>query len=766
MSDALVEAPAIGSGARGNTIVLALDARSDVEATLLREWAAQTCPDAQVVDASSPGLVSALDAAPATRVIPVRVRWSGATGHDERRQRRTLLDDVIDGRRPPRALHALMRGRAHVTAGAAGSIADLSRRFAEESGATGPSAFAAFVRQQGLLACDRAERAMLGERFKVPRQVVEQIAGSARFRERVARLAGDLDRGFADVEAEAVSCLQELATVQSPLGVDLFRAFMRPMHANAWTVESDERDFDRLRELSRRHALVFLPTHRSYVDPMVLSGALREHDLAPNHILGGVNMAWWPLGPLGRRAGVVFIRRSFGSDRVYKFAIREFLGYLAAKRLNLEWYIEGGRTRTGKLRPPKLGLLRYLADALEDDRSEDVMLVPVSIVYDRLREVTALSAEQFGATKQREGLRWWVDYLRAQSLHVGKARIHIGEPFLFREALRENAGPAALEKVAFRVCDGINAVTPVTATSVVTLALLGERGRALELTQIRALSRPVLDYAQRRGLRGPVEELRTTTGIERGLESLVDAGVVSRYDGGLHPVWSIAEGHHHVAAFYRNGVLHHLVNRAILEVALLRLTRSETRHRLDQLGWEEALKIRDLLKFEFFFADKERFREQLAEELTLLDPISAAEFCPDMAQALLDGAPMVVAERVLGSFVDSQLIVFQRLADRDPRDCLPMDRDAFLAECLAVGRQALLQGRIRHPEALGREAFVAAIRLADNRDLLTPGRAELALRRRAAVEEVSALRADLIELGQIDEQRRDALLAHATEDAR
>src|SRR5207237_597715 len=104
--------------------------------------------------------------------------------------------------------------------------------------------------------------------------------------------------------------------------------------------------------LERSHALVFLPTHRSYTAPLILAQVLHDNDFPRNHLLGGNNLAFWPIGPLGKRAGLVFIRRSFGDDPVYKLAVREFFGYLVAKRFNVEWYIEGGRTRTGKLRPP------------------------------------------------------------------------------------------------------------------------------------------------------------------------------------------------------------------------------------------------------------------------------------------------------------------------------------------------------------------------------------------------------------------------------
>ena len=133
-------------------------------------------------------------------------------------------------------------------------------------------------------------------------------------------------------------------------------------------------------------------------------------------MLGGDNLRFWPIGPLARRAGVVFIRRSFGDDEIYKLALREYLGYLLAKRFNLEWYMEGGRSRTGKLRPPRYGLLAYVAEAVARGRAEDAYLVPVAITYDQLREVSAMAAEQGGAAKKSEGLAL-AGVLRAGTAH-------------------------------------------------------------------------------------------------------------------------------------------------------------------------------------------------------------------------------------------------------------------------------------------------------------------------------------------------------------
>jgi glycerol-3-phosphate O-acyltransferase len=101
-----------------------------------------------------------------------------------------------------------------------------------------------------------------------------------------------------------------------------------------------------------------------------------ENELPPPHTAGGINMNFFLGGPLLRRAGIFFIRRSFKDNEVYKFVLRQYIDYLIEKRFTLEWYIEGTRSRSGKLMPPRFGLLAYVVDAYRRAKSEDVMLVP------------------------------------------------------------------------------------------------------------------------------------------------------------------------------------------------------------------------------------------------------------------------------------------------------------------------------------------------------------------------------------------------------
>jgi glycerol-3-phosphate O-acyltransferase len=565
--------------ADASTIVLEF-ASTPTEREVLEGWLRGERPpgaDARVVDAGDPRLGEALAADGNPLVAPVRVAW---LPRERGGTREALLRDALAFRNPRRPSESAQRriarrepDRCRVLVAAPATVSEMRARF-ERSGADGD--LGDFVRRQAVLALDRAERRLIGTQYKVPRFVSEEISASARFRSAVADLAGRTDRLEPEVAAEAANCIDEMVASQSRLAIDVWGDFGRWL-ARAYTIDIDRSGLERLQELNRRYPLVFLPSHRSYLDPVVLRSAMHAQGFPPNHVLGGINVGFWPIGPVARRSGYVFIRRSFKDNEVYKLALRQYMAYLLSKRFNLEWYIEGGRSRTGKLRPPRYGLLAYPVEAFRDGGSEDALLVPVSIVYDLLYEVGAMAAEERGAKKTAEGIGWLMGYARAQGRRRGTVYVRVGEPLSLREALAEESAPGArraneVEKVAFEVCHRIGRATPVTPTSLVTLALLGVDDRALTFAEVRGVLDPLLDYVERRALpttSGDLD-LRTDDGLDRTLEALARSGVVRQFADGLEPVYGIRPERHLEAAFYRNAAVHFFVNRAITELILAR----------------------------------------------------------------------------------------------------------------------------------------------------------------------------------------------------
>ena len=281
----------------------------------------------------------------------------------------------------------------------------------------------------------------------------EAITDSARYRSGIQELADRLELPPEDVDRRARRYPREMVASQSRRAIDA-RAQLGAYFSRAYEIDVARPGLDHVRRLGRRHSLVFLPSHRSYLDPLVLRPALLRNGFPPNHVLSGINLSFWPLGPLARRSGFVFIRRSFAGNEIYKWALCEYLGYLLRKRFNLEWYIEGGRSRTGKLRPPRYGLLTYLAEAFPGSGVDDVCIVPVSISYGQLYEAGAMAAEARGAAKKAESLSWLVGYVRAQGSQQGQVHLAFGEPLSLAGALGSDCAtlpPAELRRAVQKI---------------------------------------------------------------------------------------------------------------------------------------------------------------------------------------------------------------------------------------------------------------------------------------------------------------------------
>ena len=579
---------------------------------------------------------------------------------------------------------------------------------------------------------------------------------------------------------EAAGHLREMVASHDP------RATQSWDKLGAWIMRAhdvlvDEEDIVRLKALDREHSLAIVFSHRSYLDGWVLPNVLASRRFGPLFTFGGANLDLPVVGDLVSRTGVIFIKRATKEIPVYRLALRAYIAHLVSRRANLAWSIEGGRTRTGKLRPPVHGILRYLSDAAEASDGPDVMLVPVSIVYDQLHEVAGMTAEARGSRKRPEDLGWLIKFARSQGGRLGRAYVSIGEPFPLRErmaALRAegNDTSLAVERVAIDASHRINRATPVTTTAVVCLALLGA-DRALTFDRVLDTVEPLARYIRDR--RWPVAGAASLTDkstIRRALQELVASGVLTVFDAGTEPVWRIAPDQHLVAAFYRNTVIHILVERAIGELALLDAVDAPAGSEVERVAWERAKALRDLLKFEFFFPGRDDFERELRAELALMSPISPAEAGPltsGSAKTILHGSDLLVAHLILRPFVDAYLVVADRLAAAGSSPVVEAD---LLDEALRVGQQWELERKIASAESVSLELYRTALRLARHRGLLgdaaegaerTEG-AEgaaypldaLAERRRAFLEELQGVARQLDEVARIEATHRSRRAAH------
>ena len=763
----------------GRRPVFLLDASSGLEARILEAWIERNrppsgrpgdCETIRLPPTRRPRRASleSLDACLATGsdvlLAPLRVAWLAKKRNGRRGVRLVDLFTFGDPRDPgPLRQRWILRtepDRCRIVAGEPAPLSELRERWGRAGGADAAQTrgLAEFVARQAALALERAERRLRGNRYKVPRLVEKDIVGQPSFRGGLATLAREQRRPLARVEREASRYLREIAATHSPFVIDIAAHLIHRLYTQGYgeSLEYDRAELARIKSLSEHNPVVFLPSHKSNLDHLVLQYALHEQGHPPNHTAGGINMNFFPVGPVIRRSGVFFIRRSFKDNPVYKFVLHHYIDFLIEKRFSLEWYQEGGRSRAGKLRPPRLGLLAYVVDAYERGKSDDVILIPVAIAYDQIQDVGAYAAEQSGAPKERESFGWFVRMVRHLRRRYGNIHIRFGEPLSLSKALGspnpnvptdDDQHSLALQKLAFEVSVRINRVTPITTTSLVTLALLGTSDRALSVEEAVKALRNLVTYVRRRQLPTTGElDLDEASGVRRALDALVENGVVTRFSEGREDVYRIGPDQQLAAAYYRNTIIHFFVKAAIAELALLRAAEADVSDPVGEF-WEETLRLRDLLKFEFFFEEKEVFRGKLVRELALHD--TDWERCvaegPEAIQALVRRIRPFSAHRVLRPFLDAYRLAGDHLESCDLEE--PLDANRCVDASMALGRQYHLQRRIGSTASVSQVLIRTALRLADNRGLLASGEPDLAERRCAFAQEIRAAlrRVDAIE---------------------
>jgi glycerol-3-phosphate O-acyltransferase len=720
--------------------VLLVDASSSLEARLIAQWFARVSggigdpvdviripPSRRRRPFSSvdPIIDSRLAEEDDPLLVPVRVSWLAQERDGVRRL--TLRDAVRFGDpRDPNTFQQRLILNAHpdrcrIIVGQPARKSEIIQRWVEPEG-RGPAdgtTLGEYVALRAWLALERAERRIRGQRYKVPRFLEEDLFWSRPFQHGVKRLADIEGKPIARLSKRTKRYLKEISAQHSPFVIDIVNAVTTVLIRTAHqSVDYSPEALQEVVNLGESHPLVYLPSHKSNFDHLVFQHVLFENELPLNHTAGGINMNFFLVGPLLRRSGIFFIRREFKTNEAYKFVLRQYLDYLLEKRFALEWYIEGGRSRTGKLREPRLGLLAYVSDAYQRGIVDDVVLVPVSINYDQISDVGSYAAEQRGRSKESESLMWALKFISRLRRRNGSIHIRFGEPLPLStrigkdDDLLSEEGRLALPKVAFEVSTRINDVTPITGTGLVTLALLYGGGRGFTVDETIGILEPFLDFVIDRNLPTTFHHALSRETVAVALEALEANDVVERTDGLTATVWSIGSDQYLEAAYYRNTIIHFFITIGITELALAIGVLGDLAMDEDSVV-ERALELRDLLKFEFFFSPKKEFADEVRIEIDRYRIGGSSADGP----VVVDVAAMSPAKSpiVLRPFIESYYVVACTLLTFGEE---PVEVATLQKASLAMGEQLFSQGVIRNHEAVSTTLFASGVELVGNRDLL------------------------------------------------
>ena len=683
-------------------------------------------------------LVRKLDAPADTLLVPVRVAWLMPEAEGTANKPLALRHLVFGDPRHP----GNMRGRwirfrdpnrAECIAAEPATIADLKARYTAQQGARARDSmeeFAGFVARQAGVSLEIAEWGLIGRRYKAPRFVAESLSSSLKFKAALAELAAKTGRPLEELETEAAGYMKELIAVPSSLFIDLrarFDSWVMRLSYGGNVVIRDE-DLARVRDIVQFHPSMLLFTHKTYVDSIALTATLFENDFRMLHIFAGINMNFAGLGLLMRRSGGIFIRRKFQDNVLYKIVLRHYIGYLMEKRFPMTWAFEGTRSRTGKLMPPRYGLLKYVLEAAHTTDARNIHVIPVTVSYDLMRDVQDYASEQAGKLKKPESLKWFIGYLSSLRQPMGRIYLDFGESVVLDQA-PDPDDQMALPKIAFEVAVEANKVTPVTLPAVACMVLLGAAPRALTIREIQVEILAIIRWAYARGIRLTSDfQPKRLSHVQDLADAMKGMGLLIRYDEGTDTVFGIEPSQHLMASYYRNTIIHHFVNKAILELALLQASEAPDGETPDAF-WDEALRLRNFFKFEFFYPSRKKFRKQLRAELERTDPSWEERLQTGQQETLMMLKEMqpLLAHAALLPFVEAYSVVFDLLARLDASE--GMQEEECVTRALKVGKQAYLQRRITSEASIGKLLFQNGYKLGSNLELTNGGTEDVSERR-------------------------------------
>ncbi|KAK9783771.1 putative Phospholipid/glycerol acyltransferase domain-containing protein [Seiridium cardinale] len=364
----------------------------------------------------------------------------------------------------------------------------------------------------------------------------------------------------------------------------LTRAYHQGIHVNSEEVL-------RLRKVaevaaSKKQSIIFLPSHRSHVDYVSMQLICYRLGLALPVVVAGDNLNFPVVGSFLQHAGAMWIRRSFGNDVLYQTAVQAYIDTLLQGGYNFECFIEGGRSRTGKLLSPKFGILSFILDSILSGRVEDAVICPVSTQYDKVIETEGYVTELLGVPKKQENLADFLKGSSVLSLRLGRVDVRFHEPWSLRGYIddlltkipkvpkdltaRTPESTAVRQKLlrtmGYKVLSDINDVSVVMPTALIGTVLLTLRGRGVGKAELLRRVEWLINHVRAQGGRvahfgnAPLADV-----VDRGLDVL-GKDLVGVLNGLAEPTYYAVDRFQ--LSFYRNMTIHLFISEALVSVSM------------------------------------------------------------------------------------------------------------------------------------------------------------------------------------------------------
>ncbi len=540
---------------------------------------------AELIDAAgSNGLAKA-------QIVPVTVLIGRAPDKEESFFKILFSENWAMGGRLRRLISTIINGRATMVQ--FGKPVTLERIFEETQD---PEQALGRISRVLRVHFKRVRTAAIGPDRSHRRTLVDRLVRTPAVRDAIQAKARRDNVSYEKAEAAARDYAREIAADYSYTFVRIADLLLSWFWSRIYRGVSVHH-FSEFRDQAPGHEVVYVPCHRSHIDYMLLSWLLYHRGFVPPHIAAGVNLNMPLVGPLLRRGGAFFLRRSFRSQPLYAAVFNQYVTLILDRGVSLEYFIEGTRSRTGRLLPPHAGMLSITVRASLRNPKKPVMFQPVYIGYERLAEGSSYISELSGRQKKPESLSDFRNVINILRKNYGEVTVSFGEPILLNrlldahhpdwmdEQFEENAKPKWLsplvDDLANQIMVNINRTADINPVKLLATALLASRKHALAEDDLERTIGLLKDVMVLSAYSDRITVTPMTPGqmIEYGLE----LGIIERQEHQLGNIIRTDSTNAVLLTYFRNNTAHLVAMSAWIACCFLNVQRVR-KERLFQLS--------------------------------------------------------------------------------------------------------------------------------------------------------------------------------------
>ena len=572
---------------------------------------------------------------------------------------------------------------------------------------------------------NRHRQSITGPVVKSREEIKENILASERMRRIMTNYAKTRKMTLHAVRKKADEYLDEIAAKYNFFFIRMMSGLV------GWLLNTmfdgtviNKEGLQQVKSMSQKGPLILVPCHKSHIDYLILSYVLYHNNMPCPHIAAGKNLSFWPLGPIFRAGGAFFLRRTFRGAILYSKVFSEYIHKLLEEGFNIEMFIEGGRSRTGKLLMPKLGLLSILLNAFRQGACEDLIFVPVFIGYDQVLEEDAYLHEIEGGKKEPENLSQVLRARKFLKKRYGKIYINFHQPLSLRQILENFDKPldqmpqkeinALCRNLGWRIINAIDRVTVVTPYSLAAAAILNCPQRHFTYDDLFNITDTYLHF-----LLSQKAQLTDTLTIDpqRSLEQAVEAYLQRKL---IEPIsadkktdlrqalLTARSAGRPLLEYYKNNCIAYFVPAAL--TAQVVLAQNAFQFASADL-MEEFAFLQEFFKYEFAFDVNQPSENQLRKAVkSFIDDaiLIPHKTLPDTYNITADGLrKLKLYARFLKTYFESYSIALQYYK-QTPRKKIGSGKER-LKKIRAIGKSLLKSQQIELPESLSEINFGNAI---------------------------------------------------------